>query len=420
MNDERTLLVGLDLGENITQMTCFDFNRYEPVPIGRANGEEREYEIPTVMSFSPKNGTWLWGKEALELSEEFVRIDNIVEKVCKTEKFEADGYIFKSREVLKRFIVKMLSMLKEYYPNNTIRKLVITVADKTKEIIECLKSVCSELGIERDRLVIQSHKQSYMYYAISQSKELWINNVGMFEYGMSGLKYSQINIDRKNVPYIVGVSQRDLSDVMTGDMLLTEKDNDMKYAFTNVANTVLHKQMITTIYVTGKGFENKWATDALKSMCSGRRIFRGQNLFTRGACYAARELSGQGKLSDIVFLDDEMIVSDISIKVYRDAKFQEVVLAKAGTLWNDVDSSIDVIPDNEEEIQITARNVLKHEIKSHMLSLSSFSGRENKMTRFTIRIRFADKETCIVTLKDNGFGEFCPSSNRIWETHITI
>ena len=89
-------------------------------------------------------------------------------------------------------------------------------------------------------------------------------------------------------------------------------------------------------------------------------------------------------------------------------------------MWSEVDTSIDVIPDDEEEIQITARNVLKHEFKSHMLSLSAFAGRENKMTRFTIRIRFADRETCIVTLKDNGFGEFCPSSNRIWETHITV
>ena len=97
-----------------------------------------------------------------------------------------------------------------------------------------------------------------------------------------------------------------------------------------------------------------------------------------------------------------------------------MLLAKAGTLWNEVDASIDVIPDDEDEIQITIQDVLRHETKAHMLSLSGFSGRENRMTRFTIRIRFADKNTCIVTLKDNGFGEYCPSSNRIWERYIKI
>ncbi len=96
------------------------------------------------------------------------------------------------------------------------------------------------------------------------------------------------------------------------------------------------------------------------------------------------------------------------------------MLAKAGSRWKEVDASIDVIPDDEEEIQIIARNVLLHEAKAHILSLNGFTGRENRMTRFTVRIRFAGKDTCIVTLKDNGFGEFCPSTNRVWERYIDI
>jgi hypothetical protein len=172
--------------------------------------------------------------------------------------------------------------------------------------------------------------------------------------------------------------------------------------------------------VTGQGFEKPWAKDALTSLCAGRRVFRGQNLFTKGACYAARELSGEGKLDHCLFLDEEMISSNVSIRVYHDASMQEVLLAKAGSLWSEIDNSVDVIPDEEEEIRITIQDVLHHETKAHMLSLSGFSGRENKMTRFTIRIRFADSSTCIVTLKDNGFGEFCPSSNRVWERYIAI
>ena len=160
--------------------------------------------------------------------------------------------------------------------------------------------------------------------------------------------------------------------------------------------------------------------DALKELCIGRRVFRGQNLFTKGACYAAREFAGEGKLDGFIFLDDDMIVSDIMIKTYHNAEVGEVALARAGTRWKDIDNSIDVIPDDEDEIEIIVRNVLEHEARAHILSLSGFSGRANRMTRFTIRIRFADRNTCIVTLKDNGFGEFCPSSNRIWERYIKI
>ena len=247
-----------------------------------------------------------------------------------------------------------------------------------------------------------------------------MNNVGMFEYGRNGLTYLQISIDRKSVPYIVGAEKKDLSDVVPYQLVLEGDENKLKYAFTNSANTSLHKQMVTTVYITGNGFEGRWSEDALKELCIGRRVFRGQNLFTKGACYAAREFAGEGKLDGFIFLDDDMIVSDIMIKTYHNAEVGEVALARAGTRWKDIDNSIDVIPDDEDEIEIIVRNVLEHEARAHILSLSGFSGRANRMTRFTIRIRFADRNTCIVTLKDNGFGEFCPSSNRIWERYIKI
>lgn len=418
MTENNRLLVGIDLGEKVTQMTCFDQKIYEPVPVGRKKGEEREYEIHTALIVRPDSGEWFWA-DGIEEPAQGVLLRDLLDKVMQGDTFEQDGYTFHSREVLKRFLVKLLSLLKEYFPDETILRLVITVEEKEKRLTETIRSVCEELGIQKERLVVQNHRQSYMYYAVSQAKELWMNNVGLFEYNQKGLSYFQINIDRRVTPWIVGVTKKDLSDVLDYSML-EDSDIDMGYAFVNVAGTVLHKQMVTTVYVTGKGFEKPWANEALKELCSGRRVFRGQNMYTKGACYAARELSGQGKLDQCLFLDEEMISANISIRTYHEAKMQEVLLAKAGTLWSEVDSSVDVIPDDEEEIQITAQDVLRHETKAHMLSLSGFAGRENKTTRFTIRIRFADRETCIVTLKDNGFGEYCPSSNRIWERSIKV
>ena len=35
-------------------------------------------------------------------------------------------------------------------------------------------------------------------------------------------------------------------------------------------------------------------------------------------------------------------------------------------------------------------------------------------------IKFADVNTCLVTLKDKGFGKLFPSSNRIWEKLINV
>ena len=60
MEEERRLLVGIDLGEENTQMTCFDFVSYEPVPIGRKIHGKRVYEIPTALAVNPLKGEWYW------------------------------------------------------------------------------------------------------------------------------------------------------------------------------------------------------------------------------------------------------------------------------------------------------------------------------------------------------------------------
>lgn len=420
MEEERKLLVGIDLGTEITQMTCFDFTSYEPVPIGRKMQGERVYEIPTALAVNPERGEWYWIDEENANKDGVICLNYLLADVMRDEIITVGRYSVESYQVLKRFMVKLLSILKEYYPTEMIRKLVITVSRKESRLTEYLTRICEEIGIPRNGLVVQNYRQSYMYYAISQPKELWNNNVGMFEMENNRLVYTQIDIDRKTIPYIIGATSRDITDGIDWEELEKDGDAHISYAFINAANTVLHKQLVTTVYVTGKGFERSWANQALQELCAGRRVFRGQNLFTKGACYAARELTGEGKLKHCLLLDEEMIACNVSIRLYKDASMQEVLLARAGSLWSEVDSSVDVIPDEEDEMQITIQDVLKHEIKAHMLSLSGFAGRKNKMTRFTIRIRFADKNTCIVTLKDNGFGEFCPSSNRVWERYITI
>lgn len=420
MEEERKLLVGIDLGWENTQMTCFDFVSYEPVPIGRKIHGKRVYEIPTALAVNPLKGEWYWIDEEYAKQEGAICLHHLLADVLREEKITTGRYSIESYQVLKRFIVKLLSLLKEYYPTDMIRKLVITMAERQERLKEYLAEICAELGLPKGCLVIQNHRQSYMYYAVSQPKELWAHNVGLFEMENNMLLYSQIDIDKKTVPYIVGVIQKDLSDGIDWAALEKEGASHISYAFLNAANTALHKQLVTTVYVTGTGFEGSWADEALKELCVGRRVFRGQNLFTKGACYAARELAGEGKLEQCLFLDEDMIACNVLLRVYHDASVQDVLLAKAGALWSEVDSSIDVIPDEEEEIRITIQDVLKHETRAHMLSLSGFAGRKNKMTRFTIRIRFADSNTCIVTLKDNGFGEYCPASNRVWERYITV
>lgn len=419
MEKTNQLLVGIDLGQKVTQISYFDRKTYEAVPIGVPDEyrEETCYEIPSAIKWMPETGIWRLCCQMGDGSEAIVFEDLLT--LAERETCESVGHSIATAEILEHYLLKLLHVINVQFPNEMLERLVITVPDKTPKLVEKLQNAGQNLGIWPDRMTILNYRLSYMYYAVSQPKELWLNNVGLFSFDRNRLLYSQIHIDRRTLPWIVGVSEKDLSDQLDYSML-EDPGVDSTYAFVTTAGTVLHKQMVTTLYVTGEAFEGAWAEDALQQLCNGRRVFRGQNIYTKGACYAARELSGAGKLEQCMFLDEEMITANVSLRVYHEAQMQDLVLVKAGSVWNEVDVSVDVIPDKEYEIQITAQDVIKHQTNAHMLSLSGFVGRENKTTRFTVRVRFADRETCIVTLKDNGFGEVSPTSNRIWERCIKL
>lgn len=417
MDEKNQLLLGIDLGKQASQITCFDRTEYEAVPLGREINGEMVYEFPMALKWLKASGTWRFPDQEGDGGEEII-LDHLLERFQKTS-FEAGGHTFQTEMVLERYLLKLLSAVTQQFPEQRIKHLVITVHDKTPELTKLLHQIGKKLNLYPERMSIQNYRLSYMYYAVSQPKELWLNNVGLFLFNKEELLYSQITVDRRTIPWIVGVTTQNLTNVFDYSML-EEESVDAQYAFVNIAETAMHKQAVTTLYAQGDAFDGEWAKEALQKLCNGRRVFRGNNIFTKGACYAARELSGEGKLDQCILLDEDMITANVSLRVYHEAQMQDVVLAKAGSLWEEVDASVDVIPDKEYEIQIAVQDVIKHQTKIHMLSLSGFQGRENKTTRFTVRVRFSNRETAVITLKDNGFGEISPTSNRIWERCICL
>ena len=91
MEEDRKLLVGIDLGKEVTQMHCFDFTSYEPVPVGRKIQGERVYEIPTALAVNPERGEWYW------IDEEYAnRNDTETCDYSIKEREKADGISYEN------------------------------------------------------------------------------------------------------------------------------------------------------------------------------------------------------------------------------------------------------------------------------------------------------------------------------------
>jgi hypothetical protein len=420
MDIPRKLFIGYDLCEDDTQISCYSYKTMEPVTIGISEGEDYS-PIPTVLCLEEATGKWLYGKEAKDCAAagKEILISGFLGMIKTKEEIAVGNQKYTGLMLLEKFFRKTLMLVKNYFPAQLITRLVMTVKDTDPAMMDGIYEALSMLGIDRDRAVVISHDRAYLYYALSQNKMFWMNDVGLFDFDENGLIYYQININRRAYPMVAQIEQKNLADQLSYDMIADNRV-DLGYVFENAANTVLYQEIISTLYFTGKGFEGGWVEETIRHLCKGRRAFLGQNLFTKGACYAARELSGEQTLEDFILLSEEVIVNSVSICVYKDGKVNEIILAQAGIPWYEVNQSIEVIPEGRAEIEIILRNCMTRETVREKLVPNDLVCGQDRMTRLEIHIACTGKSSATVTVTDVGFGEICPGTGRTWEFCVEI
>ena len=98
------------------------------------------------------------------------------------------------------------------------------------------------------------------------------------------------------------------------------------------------------------------------------------------------------------------------MKVYCDTKWKEVVLANAGENWYDINSSLEVIPEGTNKLEITRKNMMSKEILQDTYLLDGLPIRTDRTTRLAINFTCKDRNTGEIRVRDLGFGEFFPET----------
>ena len=420
MNDARTLLIGIDIGDEYTQVSNFQYGLKTPESV-TFSSEKDAFLIPTCLCVKESTKEWLFGHEAVRcgtlMQGEIMK--GLMTKLDKDEITTIYGVKFTAIDLFERYFKKLLSAIRQENHNNGIRKLVITTKKVTLKLKNQLLEVLKRLGLEKDRVLILSHVGSFMYYTLSQKPELWANDVGLFHYDEEGLLYYQLSIGRRMSPNVVVAKELNLPDEFPFALRKKEEPKRLSYRFEELAKQVMFKKIVSTLYVTGKGFDGGWADTALRNLCVGRRVFQGQNLYTKGACYAAYAKS-EGIFEDYIFLNEDMIQSNIALKLYHNSMEEDYLIASAATHWWEIDQSIYVILDDTDELIFSISNILTKESSQEIVKLKNMYIRENKTIRLQIRIHFMNRNTAIVTVKDTGFGEFYENRYRIWEHVLNV
>ena len=178
------------------------------------------------------------------------------------------------------------------------------------------------------------------------------------------------------------------------------------------ADRILQKRLFSAIVLTGKGFENtEWAPEFMKQVCSRRRLFVENSLFSKGALMKAADYLQEKSSYPFICICEGRLKTTVSVKVLNHDKEGQLVLAAAGDNWYEAKSTVDFIVTGNPEVEFTISPLDPKKKKLVKIGLEDFPKRPDRTTKIELSLGFSDDRTMVAVIKDKGFGEIFPAED---------
>ncbi len=420
-------VIGIDLTEGFAQVCYWTPEQEEPVTMSAVRGEEKLC-IPTALAKKYGEHIWTFGEEAFrtERENEGFLFTDLIAKAKAGALIEVETKDYDPVDLLALFIKKCLSMLALVAPMEKVAAIVITVEEPDTRMIQVLNQVVSILRIKPEKVHFQSHSESAYHYVLQQSRDLWSRDVLILEIQDDLLKLLRFKRNLHTSPMVVLMDEKVYDGFGSGDYPEGSAAQELEYkkkdqALLRHLAEQCNENYVSCIYLLGDGFQEQWCKESLKYMCRNRRVFQGSNLFSKGACYGAREKlivsEVEGKH---VFLGKDKLKSNLGMRVMREGEDAYMALLDAGKNWYEVSKECDLILDNEDTIQMQVTPVDGKKVRELQFYLDGCPKRPPRATRIHMEVRMLSETRLYVKVTDLGFGEFFPASGMEWISEIDL
>jgi hypothetical protein len=189
--------------------------------------------------------------------------------------------------------------------------------------------------------------------------------------------------------------------------------------FASVARKKMRETYISAVYLTGSGFHDKWIDKSKNVVCDGRLVFMGQNIYTKGACYHARFGAYEAD-RNIVFRTKEFITQDIGVmigEVGGRSRFYPIVTG--GREWYNMKGSITLFLDDTNRLEMSYKDRISGEAQKDVIEIHGLPKRPPKTTKLTLNVELYDEKSGAIIIKDTGFGNIYPTTNKIYRREIS-
>ncbi len=404
----------IDLCDDYSQISYYTGAMTEPESLSTIQNEQK-YLIPTVVAKLNHSNEWCIGEIAqMHMKRhEATGVTNIINMILKEETITIEEQVYDGNQLLEEYVGKLLDMISGYCHTKEPDKVVFTLEYPDRLLVNAIHLAMEKQGIVRENLRVIGHSESFIYYNIFQKKEMWINDVLVFDFTKTRFTLRRLNLVRARTPQPVIIEESDYSKEISYSMLADNEGRQQADSrFAKIVGDICSKYIVSTIYLTGCGFYEKWMEESVRALCNKHRVFQGYNLFVKGAGYASMDMFGIGEAKNYQFVCSGRTLVNIELNVIRDGKEMSLMLSQAGTNWYEAGARIECILDNTKEVTLFISSSLSRSKKEIVFDLEEFPERLNKNTRIEIALSYKNDRQCIVAISDKGFGAFFPASEK--------
>ena len=370
MNKDR-YVIGYDLNNEYVQMSFCRIDSDNPETFSAKEGQE-QYNIPMVLCRRRSTGHWVIGQEAIDCSDDgdgqlvsdFLRVAHDGETV------PVDHEEYHAKDLVALFIKRSLAMLPIMNTPEKIANITFTVRNADVELIKMLQSAISVLKMNTEKISFASYEESVFFYMLYQNAELKNHQVLVFDAGEENLWSYRLERNHFVNPAVAMVEAKEYKDFKVKDsryLSKTEKDDKLL----EIATQLCENRVVSGVFLIGEGFYDDWCNQSLRFLCRNRRVFKGNNLFSKGACLAAREKANpSGYEKEIRYFGMDRLKCNLGVNVYASGKEKSLALLDGGVHWDEAEAS---------------KEVLLHETDVLPIKIEYLNGRQLAIADFVLK-----------------------------------
>ena len=426
-----SVLVGYDLNDGFSQISCMVYSgendeNTEIETVATVMGT-KQYNIPMALCKPKEAGKWLYGKDALNSAEEVdsVLITDLIELARKGEMITVEEEELDPVALLALFIKRSLSLMSFITTPDNISAIMFTVDKLDDRMVEVLAKATANLNLKTAHIYFQSHTESFYFFILHQPQDLWNYQVLACEHNGERLKTYRMERNKKTTPIVVLIEEETFNTVKLPNE--NEKD-EVKESLYKLADEkfmdILKKQcderIVSCAYLLGDGFRNDWAKESLRFLCRNRRAFQGNNLFSKGACFAMLDkLEPSEVCREHIFLGEDKLKSNVGMTVLKRGKESYYALLDAGENWYEVHKECEfLLPGEENTISFLVTPLTGKRAEIQEIVLEGAPVREGAFSRYEMVINMSSVGCIEAKITDLGFGELFPADGKVWRKQL--